>query len=253
MRLSIIIRTLNRLEYLVRTIISIDKKSGMNKNSYEIILVDQGSEDGTVEWIKSIIANRYYPVKAVFLGKNVGDGLGMAEGIRLVSEDSEFIAQHDDDIEISSGAYYRKLIFTYQFLEENGFNICALGGSHRQGINLSSAPFRFAVKRFKQLSLPEKNIPEVGSISLVNTAWCTASFIFRKKFLEIPFGKGMCNSFCGEWFDRGYRNFICANLKFWHIDSSDSGGEFVQKQHDKFPNYEYVFKHYRNFVRKKRR
>ena len=247
MRLSIVIRTYNRLEYLVRTILSIYKKSGLNDNFYEIIVVDQGSTDGTREWLKSIKNNGYYPVRPVFTEENVGDGRGMQIGIEVAK--GEFISQHDDDIEIYSPAYYRKLVHLYEFIENN-HNICALGGSHKQGINIDSAPFRFAKERD---SMNKVVVLFEGGVNLVSTAWCTASFIFRKKFTEeVKFGKGMCNSFCGEWFDKGYENFICEETKFWHIDSTDKGGEYVQKQHDKFPSYEYVFRHYKNFVKEKK-
>ena len=245
-RLSIIIRTFNRLEYLVRTILSIDKKSGMNKNFYEIIVVDQGSTDGTREWLRSLVDNRYYPVRPLFLDENCGDGLGMAAGVELAK--GEFIAQHDDDLEIHSSAYYRKLVHLYEFLEKEN-KICALGGSHRQGIRDESAPFRIAKKRNP---LNKMGVPfEGGEVTLISTAWVTASFIFRRNFAEERFGKGMCNAFCGAWFDKGYENFICEDSKFWHMDSTDLGGEYIQKQYDKFPHYDYIFRHYRNFIKRK--
>ena len=246
MKLSIIIRTFNRLEYLVRTIISIDKNSGLNKNLYEIIVVDQGSTDGTREWLNSIKNNGYYPVRPIFMESNVGDGLGMQAGIEYAK--GEFIAQQDDDAEILSSSYYNKLICLYENLEEFGnIKVCALGGSHKQGVNINSAPFRFAEEKHRKRTV---SFFEDG-IELISTAWCTASFIFRRKFTEeLEFGKGMCNQFCGHFFDEGYENFVCKNLKFWHIDSGITGAH-VQRQYDKFPNYDYVLRHYKNFVKRK--
>jgi hypothetical protein len=57
----------------------------------------------------------------------------------------------------------------------------------------------------------------------------------------------MCNRWGGEWFDRGYDHFLCKSLTFWHIDSGETGAN-IQRQHDKFPDYEYIFTHYRNFI-----
>jgi len=243
MRLSIIIRTWNRLEYTIRTIVSISEKSGLNRNSYEIICVDQGSTDGTSEWLRSVVDDGYYPIRPLLFSKNVGDGLGMAAGIKIARGD--FVAQHDNDILLSTGAYYRKMIEIYESLEKD-FKLCALGGIHKQGITEDSAPFRFARNRDPEINF--WRIIEEKKIDFVQTAWCTGSFIFRKSFAELQFNKGMCNSFCGEWFDRGYENILCKNLKFWHIDSTSKGGEYVTKQAKKFPNYSYIKRHYKNFI-----
>ena len=239
--LSIVIRCLDRLEYTVRTIVSIGENSGLNRSDYEIICVDQGSTDGTIDWLLSINRDNYYPVVPIFLEDNIGDGRGMQIGIE--SARGEFIAQHDSDIELVTPNYYQRLISIYKSLEENDHQICALGGSHKQGINENSAPFKFAKKRDplnKFNFLTER-------VNLISTAWCTASFIFKNKFTEVKFDKRACNAWCGEWFDRGYENFVCEEIKFYHIDSAETGAE-VQKQYDKFPNYEYIFSHYKNFI-----
>jgi glycosyltransferase involved in cell wall biosynthesis len=50
MLISIIIPTLNRLEYLKKTLLSV--KAQTNKN-YEIIVIDNASNDGTREWLET--------------------------------------------------------------------------------------------------------------------------------------------------------------------------------------------------------
>lgn len=240
MKLSIIIRTFNRLEYLVRTIVSIDQKSGLNRDEYEIICVDQNSQDGTLQWLQSIRGNRYYPVKIVSLPENIGDGKGMQAGIARAS--GEFIAQHDDDIELVTDNYFVQLIRLYERLEEDGRKVCAVGASHRQGFNLDSAPFRFGMKRYYISNFCKPNGLETYAIS-----WVTGSFIFRKEFISHSFGSGMCNSWCGEWWDRGYDNFLCKDINFWHIDSGETGAH-VRGQLDKFPQYKYVNRHYKSFL-----
>lgn len=246
MELSIIIRTFNRLEYLIRTIVSIDERSGLDKSDYEIIVVDQGSSDGTFSWL-NYAERGYYPIVPIFMDKNIGDGLGMQVGIE--GSKGEFIAQNDDDVKLVSDGYYSRLIEIYEALESKGEKVCALGGSHIQGFEIDSAPFRFAKAREGSGGF----LVEYSSSSrsfLYPVAWTTASFIFRRQFAEdFKFGKGMCNSWCGEWFDRGCKNFISKDINFWHIDSGETGAH-VQKQYDKFPEYEYVFRHYKNFIKK---
>ncbi len=251
MKLSIIIRCMNRLEYTIRTIVSIAEKSGLERDLYEIICVDQNSSDGTKEWLRSVVEDGYYPIRPLFLRENIGDGLGMQAGISIAG--GEFIAQHDSDIEIVTKDYYQKLISLYETLEADGENICALSGSHVQGFSTDSAPFRFGQKRFPQKFIQEAyryrhGMFDSGIAMLYYSAWVTASFIFRRRFTEIEFDKRMCNSWCGTWWDKGYVNFVCSDLKFWHIDSAEEG-HLVQKQADKFPSYSYINIHYRNFIK----
>ena len=245
-------RTFNRLEYTIRSIVSIAGNGGINPNFYEIIVVDMGSADGTREWLTSAAFDGFYPIVPVFLDENVGDGLGMEAGIEYATGD--FIAQHDSDCQLTTPGYYHKLICIYEQLEKFGLKVCAVGGSHRQGINRLSAPMNFGKERYPQgfdtfpitFTFPHRK----KDLRLFYSAWITAAFVFRRKFTEVKFGKGMCNSWCGEWWDRGYDNFLCEDIKFWHIDSGATGAH-VQKQYDKFPNYKYLFRHYSNFIKKK--
>jgi len=254
MKLSIIMRTWNRLEYTIESIKSIRNNSGLDPFDYEIICVDQGSTDGTVEWLRAAQEDNYYPVWPVFLEKNRGDGLGMQAGI--LRAEGEFIAQMDSDIELITEDYYKKLIGLYQFLDERGYDPCAIGGTHVQGANLDSSPFKFAKKRYD--SNIYSTIPYIDPITqtthpiqIIYSAWVTASFIFKRQFAEQrKFDKRMCNSWCGYWWDEGFMNAIYPDLKFWHIDSGETGAH-VQKQYDKFPNYSYVLKNYRKFIKEK--
>ena len=250
MKLSIIIRTWDRLEYLIRTIVSIDERVGINKNFYEIIVVDQGSTDGTREWLANTRDEGYYPIRPLFLDSNIGDGRGMQVGIEHATGD--FISQLDNDIELITPAYYNKLIAIYEELERNENKVCAISGSHRQGINDNSAPMRFGKKRFKKghtsFVYSYKDLDDIQEATLYYSAWVTAAFIFRKKFAEHKFDKNMCNSWCGHWWDEGYDIFMCEDIKFWHIDSTASGGEYVKKQAKKFPSYSYIQKHYSRFI-----
>ena len=251
MKLSIILRTFNRLEYTIRTIMSIDKNCGLSKDDYEIICVDQNSSDGTKEWLAFNSKEGYYPIVPFLLSENIGDGRGMQAGINIAKGD--FIAQHDGDIELMTPDYYRKMIELYEEMELRNLKVCAIGGQHRQGVNKESAPWKFGRKRYSSIVNGQKVNAKlvVNNYILYPISWVTASFIFRKKFTSILFTKRMCNSWCSIWWDKGYDNFSCETLKFWHIDSSSEGGEYVQKQYDKFPFYSYIFKNYRKFIDEK--
>jgi len=243
MKLSIILRCYNRLEYTIKTIVSIDEKSGLSKDDFEIICVDQNSTDGTKNWLTFNYKEKYYPIVPLLLGENVGDGLGMRAGINIAK--GEFIAQQDNDIELITPDYYKKLIEVYAYLEGKGYKVCAVSGSHRQGMNVDAAPHQFARVRHPNNFLDLKNKDYSGYF----VSWVHGSFIFRRDLIEeLNFDKKGCNSWCSWFWDKGYTSFNCKNINFWHIDSSSEGGEYVKKQAQKFSSYSYVKKNYRKFL-----
>ena len=243
MKLSIILRCYNRLEFSVRSIVSIDEKSGLSKDDYEDICVDQNSTDGTREWLSFNYKEKYYPIVPLLLNENVGDGLGMRAGINIAK--GEFIAQQDNDIELITPDYYKKLIEVYAYLEGKGYKVCAVSGSHRQGMNVDAAPHQFARVRHPNNFLDLKNKDYSGYF----VSWVHGSFIFRRDLIEeLNFDKKGCNSWCSWFWDKGYTSFNCKNINFWHIDSSSEGGEYVKKQAQKFSSYSYVKKNYRKFL-----
>ena len=241
MRLSIIIRTWDRLEYTIRAIISIERNCGIPKEDYEIIVVDMGSEDGTRQWLFYNQFGFYRIQSVVPLTENIGDGKGMQMGIQMAR--GEFIAQHDNDIELDHPGYYAKLIELYEKLETSGHRVCAIGGAPVQGPSLDDAPMRFGKQRYEG----NQGI-KCGTHHLYQVAWVRAAFVFRQRFTEVAFGAGMCNSWCGEWFDRGYENLLDVDAKWWHIDSSPKGAEYVKRQFEKHPKYDHVKKHYSRFI-----
>lgn len=241
MKLSIILRCFNRLEYTVRTIISIDKNCGLPKDDYEIICLDQNSIDGTKEWLVHNQKEGYYPIVPFLLSKNIGDGRGMQAGINIAKGD--FIAQHDNDIELVTPDYFLKLILVYKYLKNLGHNPCAVSGSHKQGIDLEAKPHKFAELRYPNNFFRSKEEGYSGYF----VSWVHGSFIFRRKFIELVFNKGGCNSWCSTWWDRGYTSFNCKSINFYHIDSEQTGAH-VKRQAEKFPSYFYVNKNYRRFL-----
>ena len=87
MKLSIITLTYNNLSYTKKFIESLYKYT----NDFELILVDNGSTDGTVEYIKSL-AN----VKTIFNSENLGFSKGNNQGIKIA--EGEYIGFLNNDI-----------------------------------------------------------------------------------------------------------------------------------------------------------
>ncbi len=88
---SIIILTYNHLDYTKDCIQSIRKYT--DPNSYEIIVVDNLSTDGTREWLL-----KQNDLKVVFNNSNVGFPKGCNEGIKLAQKNNDLLLLNNDTI-----------------------------------------------------------------------------------------------------------------------------------------------------------
>lgn len=109
--ISVIIPTYNRKFYLQEALASVFNQKYIN---YEIIIVDDGSTDGT----KDFVASKYYDKVRYFYEENQGEsfarnfGASQAKGNYLAFLDS-------DDRWLD-----KKLYFQHQFMQQNSFLCC---------------------------------------------------------------------------------------------------------------------------------
>lgn len=89
MKLSIITLTHNHLEYTRKYVESLYKYT----KDFELILVDNGSTDGTLEYIKSL---PYKNIKTIYNKENQGFSKGNNQGIKIA--EGEFIGFLNNDI-----------------------------------------------------------------------------------------------------------------------------------------------------------
>ena len=87
MKLSVITLTLNKLEYTKNFIESLKKYT----KDFELIIVDNGSTDGTVEYIKSMPE-----IKLIQNTENKGFSAGNNQGIEIAQ--GEYIGFLNNDI-----------------------------------------------------------------------------------------------------------------------------------------------------------
>ena len=80
MNVSIVIPTYNRKSILIKCLHALENQK-LNKliDSYEIIVVDDGSKDGTTEWIKE--NQRNLPHVALYEQEHGGPALGRNLGV----------------------------------------------------------------------------------------------------------------------------------------------------------------------------
>jgi glycosyltransferase involved in cell wall biosynthesis len=114
-KVSMIIRAYNRLEWTIETLSSII--STTDYDNYEIIIVNNNSKDGTTEWLEWVKDNSEFyasKIKHIKMDKNLGDWYGMVEGLKHVSEDSEYVMQVDNDVLVSDREWLNKLVYTIE-------------------------------------------------------------------------------------------------------------------------------------------
>ena len=110
-KVSIVTRAYNKLEYTIRCIESVARHT--KYDNYEHIIINNNSSDGTKEWLNWIDQNGlpyYKRLRSFNMDKNYGDWGGMIKSLDLVAEDSEYIVQMDNDIEIFDPEWIEKMM-----------------------------------------------------------------------------------------------------------------------------------------------
>ena len=90
---SIIILTYNQLEYTKLCVKSIRNNNLLG--TYEIIIVDNNSTDGTVEWLKSQEDTDF---KVIFNNENKGFPKGCNQGIEVANKDNDIMLLNNDTV-----------------------------------------------------------------------------------------------------------------------------------------------------------
>ncbi|MEM5687389.1 glycosyltransferase family 2 protein [Bacillus cereus] len=88
MKTSIIVLTHNKLEYTKLCVESINQFT--RKGTYELIIVDNNSTDGTVEWLRE-----QDDIKVIYNQENMGFPKGCNQGIVLAEGDNILLLNND--------------------------------------------------------------------------------------------------------------------------------------------------------------
>lgn len=102
-KLSVIIPAYNEAETLQEII----KRVQAVKIPKQIIIVDDGSTDGTSDILKSLSKNKTKGIKAIFHSQNMGKGMAIRTGIKKVTGD--YIIIQDADLEYDPRDYLKLL------------------------------------------------------------------------------------------------------------------------------------------------
>ena len=170
-QVSIITRCLNRLEYTAQVL---DAVRNNTKCSYEHIIVDNDSSDGTNQWMNWMAKHTTWyqgTVKYVRMNRNHGDWGGMLAGAALAK--GEYIVQLDNDIIPCEGWLTSMLTV----LKETDYKVVMLKRDN-------------VAWKLKPLSPVRK----VGDLEIVRVERAVACYMMSKEnfaSLQIPENQGM--------------------------------------------------------------
>lgn len=161
-KVSIITRAMNRLEYTVLCVREIYDKAGMD--DYEHIIINQNSSDGTKEWLDSLLYEKYYKLKVLHNKENSGDAGGMKDGFDIISNDTEYVMQFDNDCYPLTQNFLKYMVDIMDTNPKIGALMCK-----REGVGTILTP---------------TNIRNINNIKCGNIPIGTCCIMFRRKDLE---------------------------------------------------------------------
>jgi glycosyltransferase involved in cell wall biosynthesis len=222
--------TMNRLEYTKRMYQSIDSMAG---HAFDWFVIDQGSKDGTVDWLKSLTRDvsatensSREKLRYRLYENNVGLAKGWNNIVEFIKSEGEYdiIVKVDNDAEMLSEGWLAAMV---EIFERNRKVILSPyvegldgspGGVLRQRAS-GDSPYILINDRVLG------NVPNLGGI-----VFATPIELWSKwKFDELYEGnKDLILSKYAR--NMGYSLFYMEELRVWHIDGT-------QGQHDKFPEY----------------
>jgi glycosyltransferase involved in cell wall biosynthesis len=112
--LTIIVPVYNEKKYIN---LLINKLINLKKIKKQIIIVDDGSSDGTTDILKNKFKKKKLIDKLIFHKKNLGKGAAIKSAQRFVKGD--YVAIQDADLEYNP----RDLVRIYKFIKDNKFDV----------------------------------------------------------------------------------------------------------------------------------
>lgn len=106
--ITIIIPTYNRKELLKKALLSVYNQTRDISFEYELIIIDDGSIDGTEDFIKEYIENPEYRITYRYQ-ENWGVGKARNHGLSIMSPESDYLIFLDSDDELKKDLIYNCL------------------------------------------------------------------------------------------------------------------------------------------------
>lgn len=208
-KISIIILTYNNLDYSMQCIESIRQYT--DEDTYEIVVVDNGSKDGTREWLK-----QQKNLKLVFPDENTGFPKGCNLGIEAAEKGNDILLLNNDIVVTPSWLTNLKNCFY------SDDNIAAVGpitnyASNDQSISVPYKSMQEMVKFAETINISDRNKWEqktklVGFCLLIKRKVLNDVGLLDENFFP---GNFEDDDLCARIAKSGY-NFVLCNDCFIH-------------------------------------
>ncbi|KAF0219374.1 MAG: family 2 glycosyl [Geobacteraceae bacterium] len=221
---SIVILTFNQLDYTRECIASIRRHT---PGPHEIIFVDNGSQDGTVQWLRELVQNnRHY--RLIENRQNLGFAKGCNQGIESASGD--YILLLNNDV-IVTPEWLSGMLECYSHVPDAGIvgpmtnnisgiqKVPCVGYDNLDRLDDFAQGFR---RENRHRRIPFRRI--VGFCMLFKR-----SLVDRIGLLDETFGTGNFedDDFCYRAALEGYRNIIAADVFIHHFGSVSFTGNNI--------------------------
>lgn len=233
---SVIIPTYNRRDILKRTLNCIAMQT-FSLRDYEIIVIDDGSEDGTAEFLKKYNCNNYF--KYLVNETNMGRAVTRNKGI--VAARGSYVLMIDDDIWAEPGLIAEH----YRTHKEHSSDIGVVGAIHISP-EVPNTAVNMYLNRHHLWCLSEMR----KSANDLPYSFCkTANLSFKKDLLlKVGLFNETFKTYGGEDSELGFRiNQECIKFifapnavgKHYHDESLDG---FIKKEEERTRSFE-LYKH----------
>ena len=218
-KVTVIIPNYNGLQFMEPCLKALE---GQNYKEFDLLVVDNGSQDGSGEWL------RERGIPTLFLGENTGFSGAVNAGIRAVStpyvillnNDTEPLPDYVGELvrcmdrfpEVFSASSKMIQLYHKDLMDDAGDMYSVLGWAYQRGVGQPSSGYQRACQVF---------------------AACAGAAIYgRKAFEEIGYFDESHFAYL-EDIDvgyrariYGYRNVYCPTAKVYHVGSGTSGSKY---------------------------
>lgn len=230
MKLSIITLTYNKLEYTKKFVESLYKYT----NDFELIIVDNGSTDGTVEYLKSLNG-----IKTIFNSENAGFSKGNNQGIEIA--EGEYIGFLNNDILLYPNWFEE---CEKVFEKENAAFVSPRHVNPHYDNTYEKSYIKYFQSKFNYVAPYEKSFDEcVFSCVLTKKNVLNKIGIFDVNYTPAFFED---NDIKYRAISAGYGVFVCNTVCFFHFGSitSVNHNQNLEKNrayyYSKYPFAEYL-------------
>jgi len=221
MRISIIIPNYNGLTFLKRFLSSVFKQEFGEK---ELIIVDNGSNDGSVDWLKGLNQE----MVLIELEENHGFSKAVNEGIKR--SQGEYILLLNNDVLLTQDFLYKLYTFIIQkpkvfsvqakmlkyddqeIIDDAGNNLTLLGWTKKRGTGKSGNSYNHPAKRFSSCAgaaMYKKSV-------LDKIGYFDEHFFAYLEDVDIGYRSRI----------EGYENWYCPDAVCFHVGSATSGSRY---------------------------